>query len=118
LVKKILIVDDEELIRELIKGILGNCQYELVEAGSGTKAQALCQANNFDLIISDVNLPGMDGDDLVKWIFTTNPQQKVIMITGKMQENEQRLKELGVFKIIGKPFSTSVFKEAVQAALK
>jgi len=118
LVKQVLVVDDDQSIRELIKNILGNCNIFIIEAESGTKAQIKCQGQKFDLIISDVNLPGMDGDDLVKWIFATNPHQKVIMITGEMQENEQRLRSLGVFEIFAKPFGVKEFKKAVQAALK
>ena len=59
--KKILLVDDEEAIRKMVRAILGNELYEFAEADNGLGAQALLAKQKFDLIITDVIMPDCDG---------------------------------------------------------
>lgn len=64
--KKILAVDDSVSIRKSISFILGQEGYEVVEAIDGNDALAKARAAKFDLVITDINMPGMDGIELIK----------------------------------------------------
>lgn len=64
--KKILAVDDSVSIRKSITFILGQEGYEVVEAVDGNDALAKARAEKFDLVITDINMPGMDGIELIK----------------------------------------------------
>ena len=64
--KKILAVDDSVSIRKSISFILGQEGYEVVEAVDGNDALAKARAEKFDLVITDINMPGMDGIELIK----------------------------------------------------
>jgi two-component system chemotaxis response regulator CheY len=64
--KKILAVDDSVSIRKSISFILGQEGYEVVEAIDGNDALAKARADKFDLVITDINMPGMDGIELIK----------------------------------------------------
>ncbi len=80
--KKILVVDDYIASREMISEALGQSgSYEIREAEDGFKALQLFQQEHFDLVISDIMMPGMSGMELLKRIAEINPDTAVIMIT-------------------------------------
>ena len=63
---RILVVDDEDVLREMLGDALRLSGFEVLEAADGSKALAVLQGGRVDLIISDVNMPGMDGYDLAR----------------------------------------------------
>jgi len=80
--KKILVVDDYIASREMISEALGQSgTYEIREAEDGFKALQMFQQEHFDLVISDIMMPGMSGMELLKRISEINPETSVIMIT-------------------------------------
>ncbi len=82
-IKKILVVDDYLPTRNLIIETLNqSSQYLIMEAENGQEALSLFDENNFDLVISDIMMPGMSGMDLLHLIRERNPAVAVIMITG------------------------------------
>ena len=81
--KKILVVDDYLPTRNLIVETLGQTsQYQITEAENGQEALHLFEENDYDLVISDIMMPGMSGMDLLHLIRERNPAAAVIMITG------------------------------------
>ena len=81
--KKILVVDDYSPTRNLIiEALRQNSQYQLYEAESGEDALRILENKNFDLIISDIMMPGMNGMDLLHAVRQSDPAVSVIMITG------------------------------------
>lgn len=81
--KKILVVDDYLPTRNLIIDTLSqSSQYQIMEAENGQEALSLFEENDFDLVISDIMMPGMSGMDLLHLIRERNPAATVIMITG------------------------------------
>ena len=81
--KKILVVDDYLPTRNLIIDTLSqSSQYQIMEAENGQEALSLFDENDFDLVISDIMMPGMSGMDLLHLIRERNPAATVIMITG------------------------------------
>ena len=81
--KKILLVDDHDMIREGIKSyFLADNNYEVTgEASNGKEALELYEKNEYDLILSDINMPEMDGMELIKNIKLANPEQRILVLT-------------------------------------
>ena len=79
----VLVVEDEEMLRELLKDVLSDSGYKVLTAGSGTEALASIAANpDVALVISDVGLPGLDGMEVATRIKRGNPDVKVILASG------------------------------------
>lgn len=110
---RVLIVDDDDVIREGLVGYLENyheSDYELTVDASPNPADAKEKlgANPYDLVISDINMPGEDGFALIQYIRKTFPQTKTAMITAyKVEDYVRNAKKTGVFNIIAKtaPFN-------------
>jgi DNA-binding NtrC family response regulator len=79
---KILVVDDERSIRNALKEILEYEKYEIDLAEDGQEAFELLKKNEYDLILSDIKMPKLDGIELLQKIKKANPEQSFILITG------------------------------------
>lgn len=118
---KILIVDDEEHIQELIKFNLENNGYKAICCDNGIDALELAKSEKPDLILLDVMLPGIDGYDVCKEIRKDNSisNMPIIMITAKSEELDKILGlELGADDYITKPFSIRELLARVKAVLR
>lgn len=118
---KILIVDDEHHIQELIKFNLKNNGFEVLVASDGIEALKVAKSNIPNLILLDVMLPGMDGYDVCKEIRKDNVISNIpiIMITAKGEELDRVLGlELGADDYITKPFSVRELVARVKAVLR
>ncbi|MBC2578992.1 response regulator transcription factor [Clostridium sp. DJ247] len=119
--EKILVVDDEEHIRELIKFNLENNGYRTVCSDNGLEALKVASLENPQLVLLDVMLPGMDGYDVCKEIRKNNniSSTPIIMITAKGEEFDRVLGlELGADDYITKPFSIRELIARVKAVLR
>ena len=116
---KILIVDDESNIRNLIKKYAEFDGFEVLEAETGLDAYNICMNNtDIDLIIMDVMLPELDGFSSVKKIYEKR-RIPVIMLTARGEEYDKILGfELGVDDYVVKPFSPKELIMRVQAVLR
>lgn len=118
---KVLIVDDEEHIQELIKYNLESAGYNVICSGDGIEALKLVKSAKPDLVLLDVMLPGKDGYDVCKEIrkdidISNLP---IIMITAKSEELDKILGlELGADDYITKPFSIRELLARVKAVLR
>jgi two-component system response regulator PilR (NtrC family) len=102
---KILIVDDEKAIRESVSLVLSEEGYETNIAADGNDALELLNKNNFDVMITDLKMPGMDGMKLVKKCLQICPQTSVIIITAHASvESAIEALRMGAFDYILKPF--------------
>lgn len=118
---KILAVDDEEHIQELIKFNLENSGYTVICCGTGIEALKIVRSEKPDLVLLDVMLPGIDGYDVCKEIRKDNAISiiPVIMITAKSEELDKILGlELGADDYITKPFSIRELLARVKAVLR
>jgi DNA-binding NtrC family response regulator len=119
--KKILLVDDEEAIRKMVRAVLGNEFYEFGEALNGLEAQALLEKQHFDLIITDVIMPDCDGIELVMAIRRKQPDIKVIVMSGGGRVRAGHYLDLagklGAAKVFEKPFDTAVLRQTVKELL-
>ena len=115
--KKLLVVDDEAKIREVIKEYSEFSGYEVTEAADGMSAIGLCKLNDYDLIIMDVMMPKLDGFSSVKEIkkFKDIP---VIMLSARGEEYDKLFGfERGVDDYVVKPFSPKELMARVNAVI-
>ncbi|WP_166216473.1 sigma-54-dependent transcriptional regulator [Pseudomonas atagonensis] len=117
--QKILIVDDEPDIRELLEITLGRMKLETFSARNLTEAQTLLHRETFDLCLTDMRLPDGTGLELVQHIQQRYPQLPVAMITayGSLETAINALKA-GAFDFLTKPVDLSRLRELVAAALR
>jgi diguanylate cyclase (GGDEF)-like protein len=115
---KLLIIDDEEQIRNLLKDLLGNL-YVCCTAGSAEEALAALSEETFDLVISDIDMGRMSGLELVPRVHSLSPDTVVVMISGN-QDIEFAIQALrvGAFDYITKPIDLRHVEASVERALK
>ena len=103
--RRILIVDDEPLIREILMTTLADEGYEVVEAESGEVALELFREKPCDLVISDISMSNISGIDLLFSLKQIYPDVEVILITGYASvETAQAALEGGAYRYLKKPF--------------
>jgi len=114
----ILIVDDDGSVRSLLRACLGDT-YWCATAGSASEAMRLLQSGSFNLVLSDITMPGTSGLELCRHIQQTCPRTVVVMISA-MTEIEYAIKAMrqGAFDYIAKPFDISNVMLAVERALR
>ena len=116
--KKLLVVDDEDKIREVIKEYAEFSGYEVTEAADGMSAIGLCKLNDYDLIIMDVMMPKLDGFSSVTEIKKIK-DIPVIMLAARGEEYDKLFGwELGIDDYVVKPFSPKELMARVNAVLQ
>jgi two-component system cell cycle sensor histidine kinase/response regulator CckA len=116
---KILVVDDETQVREVMCRALSSCGYTALSAANGRDALALClQHTDFDLVILDMVMPDMGGRECLARLREGNPELKVIIVTGFTADGSalELLKE-GARDILEKPLDLTLLTEKVQKLL-
>src|SRR6185436_10579649 len=115
---KVLIIDDEEQIRNLLIDVLGD-SYQCSDAGSAEEALAALAGEAFDLVISDIDMGGMSGLELVPRVHSLSPDTVVVMISGNQDiEFAIRALRVGAFDYISKPIDIRHVEAAVERAVK
>ncbi len=116
---KILVVDDEQRMRKLVKDFLVKKNFDVLEAGNGEEAvDTFYENKDIALIILDVMMPKMDGWEACREIRKYS-QVPIIMLTAKSDEKDELLGfELGVDEYISKPFSPKILVARVEAILR
>ena len=113
--KKILVVEDDESIHNLIKEVLKKEHYSVVSAYSGTEALLVIEKEKIDLILLDLMLPGLNGEEIVKRVKNI----PIIVISAKMdQENKVKVLLDGANDYIVKPFDTEELIARVKVQLR
>jgi len=107
---RILVVDDQEQICKMIKMVLEKMGYRTDTALNGTDAMALFQKETFHLVITDLNMPEMDGASLAFSIKEQVPGIPVFIMTGNADES---VKEIPADTVFRKPFDMNAFKSEV-----
>ena len=114
---RVLVVDDEEKIRNVIKEYAEFEGYEIDEASDGMEAIAKCKSENYDIIIMDVMMPKLDGFSSIKEIRKTK-NIPVIMLSARGEEYDKLFGfEIGVDDYVVKPFSPKELMARINAVL-
>jgi DNA-binding NtrC family response regulator len=117
--KTILVVDNGETIRETVKKIMEREGYKVFCAADGQAAVEILKENSVNVILSDVAMPRMDGNKLLKVAKSITPEVEVILMTGhgKMEMGMEALHE-GAFDFIQKPFTKLTLNKTIKQALE
>ncbi len=119
--KRILIVDDEETLTFSLyqSFIISKENYEIVTASSGNEAWEKFSEQPFDLVVTDITMPGITGIELLKRIKSGHPQTHVIIMTayGSDEKKEEAINS-GAYRYVEKPFEIKLMKQIISEALK
>ena len=115
---RILVVDDEPIVREVVVKYLAREGHATLEAGDGDDARALLERSEPDLVVLDVMLPGTDGLELCRWI-RSRSDLPVILLTARGEEADRIVGlELGADDYVTKPFSPRELAARVRTVLR
>jgi len=120
-VKTILIVEDSATTRSLIRAVIDELgEYETVEAGSGFEALKMLPQQDYDLIVTDINMPDINGLELINFV-RNNPRYNhlpiIIVSTERSKEDKKRGMALGATAYVTKPFKSSELQEIIKKTL-
>jgi DNA-binding response OmpR family regulator len=114
----VLVVDDEQIVREVVVSYLRHEGYRTLEAGDGDTARRLLEEEPPDLVVLDLMLPGIDGLELCRWI-RARSELPVIMLTARGEEADRIVGlELGADDYVTKPFSPRELAARVRTVLR
>jgi CheY-like chemotaxis protein len=120
--KRILVIDDDDMLRAMLKKLLSNAKYNVVTAENGIEALRLHEQNPADLIIADIIMPDMDGIEVVIEFRKKYPATKIIAMSGGGRIHPDQYlaaaQRLGAQRTIGKPFTSSEILAAVDELLQ
>lgn len=115
--KKILVIDDEPIVRASCEKILMPEGYEVIMAKNGEEGLEILEKGDFKLVLLDLKMPGIDGVDVLKLIRSKWPTTKVIILTGYSTiETAISTLRLGAFNFIEKPFTPDTLLSSVREA--
>lgn len=116
---RILVVDDESSFLELMLPLLQNRHPMVDTASNGRQAQKLIDRWRYDLVITDLHMPDVDGLELLQWIKRKHMETAVILMTGEIaQESKaEKNRNMGAADVLTKPFSSEQMFEAVERCL-
>ncbi len=115
---RILVVDDEESIRDLLRLVLTGEGYSVVTANDGEEAIEYLEARRFDIVITDLVMPGVNGVEVLRAAKRIDPNYPVIVITGYPSvETVTELVRLGAGDYLTKPFNIDVVRVTVAKLL-
>jgi DNA-binding NtrC family response regulator len=113
-----LVVDDDETIRDTLYELLSE-EYLCQTAETAEKAFARLEAESYDVVLTDISMPGLSGLELLGHVLQKFPNTPVIIISGiSDQEHAQGLIRLGAFDFLLKPFSLDVVEKSVRRAVE
>ena len=115
----VLIVDDEIDIRESLEFVLKKAKYLVTTADSGSAAVAAAKASRFDLVVTDLRMPGMDGAETISAIRAFAPEIPILVATGYASEEAAAdFMRRGARDYIRKPFDLEEFLAVVKRILR
>jgi len=118
-VANILVVDDDKGIREILEIVLTQEGYEVTSIEDGIKALAKCRRHKYDLIITDLKMPKMDGIEFLKAVKEISPESLVILITAFASgETAVKAMQEGAYDYLEKDFDIEDLKSIIQNALE
>jgi len=111
---KILVVDDNKFLRIVVSKMLSRLGYEVSSADSGENGLSIFLKNKFDIVLSDYEMPGMDGVAFACSIKKSSPRTRVVIMTGAGKETVFSRKSPAVDEVISKPFTLAEINETIR----
>lgn len=113
---RVLVIDDEAVLRGLLSDMLSACGYEADVAEDGAAGLARYQAQRYHAVITDLLMPGMNGFEVVAELRAMDPEVRIIMLTGSAREPTARRAQAWGITLLHKPIALGELKAAVDAA--
>ena len=116
---KLLVVDDEQFVRELLEDFFGKMDFTVVTAANGTEGIAACRKERFDAALVDLKMPGQGGIAVLEEVSQIDPALPVIMMTGypTIDSSIEAIRR-GAYDYIIKPFKLQELKELIDRAIR
>ena len=116
---KILVVDDEPVVIRSCEAVLKSDGYNVETTLSGKDAILKMEQSPYDLVITDLKMPEVDGITLIKWIRQNRPDTGIVIITGyPSQESIKEALELGIIDYVPKPFTPAILLDVTKRAIE
>jgi CheY-like chemotaxis protein len=116
--KKILVVDDDPVIGKSFHRVLSGKGYAVITAGDGEEALRKLSTETYDVVFTDIRMPGMSGLEMTERVKASQPWLPVVIVTGYgSTENEERAAAAGVAGFLRKPLSPEMIESTAVAAL-
>ena len=110
----ILVVDDNNVLRIVVSKMISRLGYEVSSADSGENGLRIFLKNQFDIVLSDYEMPGMDGVAFACSIKKSSPRTRVVIMTGAGKEIVFSRKSTAVDEVISKPFTLAQIDETIR----
>lgn len=120
--RSILVVEDDDQLRRFLDEVLDDAGYQVQQAENGQRALEILQDNAFDIVLTDLVMPGQDGIGLITALRRFNPDQPIIAMSGR-SKTELEMDSLDMVKVLGanvtlqKPFSIEELEQALGQVL-
>ena len=116
---RILVIDDEPVIRDLLFDVLSRKGYAVDTAEDGPRGLSKAELTSYNVVFTDIRMPGMSGVEVYKQLKLVSPETHVIVMTGYgLEEMIQEALDLGAFADIKKPFDLDVVYSLIERALE
>jgi DNA-binding NtrC family response regulator len=117
--RRVLVVDDDAVVGQSINRVLSAQGFQVREAMSGSEALEELKHQSYDMVFTDLRMPGMDGLDMAARVKKSHPQLPVLVITGYGTEaSERKAHDLGVAGFLHKPLSPATIVENAERVLR
>ena len=113
---KILLVDDNAVVRDMLVDLVGSLGYSADAASGGTEALALFDRNRYDIVLTDLLMPGMSGWEVLAAVRQRDPRMPVVIITGTPAVGDPRASQPGV-AVLKKPVDVKALDETIKEKL-
>ena len=113
---KILLVDDNAVVRDMLVDLVGSLGYVADAASGGAEALALFDRNRYDIVLTDLLMPGMSGWEVLAGVRQRNPRMPVIIITGTPAVGDPRASQPGI-AVLKKPVDVKALDATIKEKL-
>lgn len=113
---KILLVDDNAVVRDMLVDLVGSLGYTADAASGGVEALALFDANHYDIVLTDLLMPGMSGWEVLTAVRQRDPRMPVVIVTGTPAVGDPRASQPGV-AVLRKPVDVKALDDTIKEKL-
>jgi DNA-binding NtrC family response regulator len=116
--RKVLVVDDDPVVGQSFDRVLSRKGYAVITAANGDEALAKLATEKYDIVFTDLRMPGMDGLEVAEQVKARQPWTPVVIVTGYgSKPSEDRARALGVAEFLNKPLSPEMIEDSAAKAL-
>jgi DNA-binding NtrC family response regulator len=116
--RKVLVVDDDPVVGQSFDRVLSRKGYAVITAANGDEALAKLATEKYDIVFTDLRMPGMDGLEVAERVKARQPWTPVVIVTGYgSKPSEDRARALGVAEFLNKPLSPEMIEDSAAKAL-